>query len=204
MKHILCYGDSNTYGFIPWGGRYDDNTRWTCRLGAMLGEGYRVIDEGLNGRTSALDDPFEPGLNGLTYLVPCLKTHLPVDLTILMLGSNDLKQRFSPTVDKIADNLYRLAQIIREMSPSPILLVSPILLGPEIVGPEFSEESLAVSRGLAPAIREKAQRLGIDFLNAADFTGPSHSDGLHLSPEGHAALAEAFYGKIMEILQNGA
>lgn len=200
MKHILCYGDSNTHGFIPWGGRYDDKTRWTCLLADLLGPEYRIIDEGLNGRTSSFDDPLESYRNGLSYLVPCLQTHLPVDLTILMLGSNDLKQRFSPTAEKIADSLYRLAQITQEMTQAPVLLVSPILLGPQIVGPTFSEDSLAVSRELAPALKAKADKLGIHFMNAADYANPSPSDGLHLSPDGHKALADAFYQKILEIL----
>lgn len=200
MKQILCYGDSNTHGFIPWGGRYDENTRWTCLLANLLGNEYHIIDEGLNGRTTAVDDPLESYRNGLSYLVPCLQTHLPVDLTILMLGSNDMKRRFCPTADKIADRLYGMASIIKEMSQAPVLLVSPILLGPQIVGGDFSEESLAVSKALAPAIKERAERLDIPFMNAADYADPSPSDGLHLEPEGHKALAEAFYKKITEEL----
>lgn len=200
MKHILCYGDSNTHGFIPLGGRYDDKTRWTCLLADRLGPEYRIIDEGLNGRTSAYDDPMESYRNGLTYLVPCLQTHLPVDLTILMLGSNDLKQRFSPTAEKIADNLYRLACVAKEITTAPVLLVSPILLSEEIIVPDFSKESVAVSHELASAIEAKAKLLDIPFMNAADYADPSPSDGLHLSPEGHRALADAFYHKILEIL----
>jgi lysophospholipase L1-like esterase len=200
MKHILCYGDSNTHGFIPWGGRYDDKTRWTGILAEMLGSKYRIIDEGLNGRTTAEDDPLEPYRNGLAYLVPCLQTHLPVDLTILMLGSNDLKCRFCPTADKIADNLYRMASISKEMTQAPVLLASPILLGPQIVGGDFSEESLAVSAKLASAIEQRAEKLGVHFINAADYAEPSPSDGLHMEPEGHRALADAFYRKIKDIL----
>lgn len=201
MKHILCYGDSNTHGFIPFGGRYDDKTRWTCLLSEKLGPEYRIIDEGLNGRTSSFDDPLESYRNGLSYLVPCLQTHLPVDLTILMLGSNDLKQRFSPTAEKIADSLYRLAHITKEVTMAPVLLVSPILLGEEMIGPTFSRESVAVSRELAPAIEAKARLLDIPFMNAADYAKPSPIDGLHLSPEGHRALADAFYNKVMDILR---
>lgn len=201
MKHILCYGDSNTHGFIPWGGRYDDQTRWTCRLAEKLGNNYHIIDEGLNGRTSSFDDPMEPYRNGLSMLVPVIETHLPVDLTILMLGSNDLKQRYSPTPEKIADSLYRLSHITLEMTQAPVLLVSPIHLSPQIIGPTFSAESVEVSCQLAPAIREKAEKLGIHFMDAAEYAEPSPSDGLHLSPEGHEKLADAFYNKILEILK---
>ena len=71
MKHILCYGDSNTHGYIPGGGRYDDDTRYTGILAKLLGSDYRIIEEGLNSRTSSFDDPFEPYKNGMDCLVPC-------------------------------------------------------------------------------------------------------------------------------------
>ena len=100
MKHILCYGDSNTHGYIPGGGRYDDDTRYTGILAKLLGSDYRIIEEGLNSRTSSFDDPFEPYKNGMDCLVPCLDSHKPLDLTILMLGSNDMKVYFSPSVEK--------------------------------------------------------------------------------------------------------
>lgn len=200
MKHILCYGDSNTHGFIPWGGRYDDKTRWTCLLAELLGPEYRIIDEGLNGRTSSFDDPLESGRNGMTYLIPCLQTHLPLDLTILMLGSNDLKRRFSPSVEKITDSIIRLADLTREITDAPVLLVSPILLGTQIVGPSFSEEAVELSKKLAPSLKSRAEKSGLLFMNAADFAEPSPSDGLHLTPEGHWSLADAFYTRIKQIL----
>lgn len=199
MKHILCYGDSNTHGFIPWGGRYDDKTRWTALLSVLLGNRFRIIDEGLNGRTSGFDDPLEPYRNGLASLVPCLQTHLPLDLTILMLGSNDFKQRFSPSVEKTADNIHRLVRITQELTGAPVLLVSPIHLGNEIIGPSFSAESVEISKKLGPALKKKAEELGVFYMDAAQYASPSPSDGLHLSKEGHRALADAFYRKILEI-----
>lgn len=200
MKNILCYGDSNTHGFIPWGGRYDDKTRWTTLLAEKLGKNYNIIEEGLNGRTSSFDDPLEPYRNGLSMLVPIIETHLPLDLTIIMLGSNDMKQRYSPTPEKIADSLYRLAHITLEMTQAPVLLASPIHMGPQIIGPTFSAESVEISKSLAPFIKEKADKLGIYFMDAAEFAEPSPSDGLHLSPEGHEKLADGFYQNILRIL----
>ena len=79
MKHILCYGDSNTHGYIPSGGRYDDDTRYTGILAKLLGSDYRIIEEGLNSRTSSFDDPFEPYKNGMDCLVPCLDSHKPLE-----------------------------------------------------------------------------------------------------------------------------
>ena len=95
MKRILCYGDSNTWGYDPaTQERFDRATRWTGVLRTTLGDGYEILEEGLNGRTTVWDDPIEGYKNGHTYLVPCLETHRPVDLVVLMLGTNDLKKRF--------------------------------------------------------------------------------------------------------------
>ena len=96
MRRILCFGDSNTWGYDPaTGERFDEQTRWTGVLQAALGGDYTVIEEGLNGRTTVWDDPIEGHKNGHEYLVPCLETHRPLDLVVLMLGTNDLKRRFS-------------------------------------------------------------------------------------------------------------
>lgn len=203
MKHILCYGDSNTHGYIPGGGRYDDNTRWTRLLTNLLGDEYLVIEEGLNSRTSSFNDPTAPYKNGMDYIVPCIQTHEPIDLTILMLGSNDMKQRFSPSVEKIADSLHQLTQVILDVSQAPVLLVSPILLGENMPNSpfctSFPKASLNISRELGSALENVANQLGVAFLNAANFAEPSHEDSLHLTTEGHKALADAFYHKIKEM-----
>jgi lysophospholipase L1-like esterase len=102
MKVILCYGDSNTWGYDPHTQeRFSSRVRWTGVLARQLGEEYHMIEEGLSGRTTVWDDPVE-GLhkNGKNYLLPCLESHQPIDLVILMLGTNDLKMRFSvPAAD---------------------------------------------------------------------------------------------------------
>jgi len=103
MKTVLCYGDSNTWGYDPTSKeRFAPETRWTGVLAESLGVAFRVIEEGLNGRTTVWDDPIEGHKNGQTYLVPCLASHKPIDLVVLMLGTNDLKMRFSVPADDIA------------------------------------------------------------------------------------------------------
>ena len=101
-KHILCFGDSNTHGFCAdpadcadGGNRFNESERWTCLLQKQLGDGYLVIEEGLGGRTTCFPDPLQEGACGLDYLVPCLGSHEPVDLLIVMLGTNDTKDRFA-------------------------------------------------------------------------------------------------------------
>ena len=204
MKHILCYGDSNTHGYIPGGGRYDD-TRYTGILAKLLGSDYRIIEEGLNSRTSSFDDPFEPYKNGMDCLVPCLDSHKPLDLTILMLGSNDMKVYFSPSVEKIAGSLAKVCQTILMVSEAPVLLVSPIYLGDNMADSDFAASfppsSIAISHELGGALEEVAKQLDIPFLDAAKVTLPSKEDSLHLTKEGHLALAKALAKKVKEILE---
>lgn len=91
-KRILCIGDSNTWGYIPGSGeRYEKNVRWTGKLAQTLGENYEVIEEGMNGRTTAFTDKIEPGTAALDYLYPCLISQFPLDYIIVMLGTNDTK-----------------------------------------------------------------------------------------------------------------
>ena len=118
-KGILCFGDSNTYGYDPAGGRYDEETRWPMVMQRILGEGYRVVEEGLGGRTFSQDDPTEGGFkSGISYLPPCLKSHNPLELVIVMLGTNDTKQRFGLNAQTIAHNLNEVARIVRSYGMS--------------------------------------------------------------------------------------
>ncbi len=113
-KRILCFGDSNTWGYMTSGGRFDEETRWPMRLGKLLGPEYTVIEEGFNGRTCVFDDPIEGGYkSGLTYLPPCVMSHSPLDLVILMLGTNDLKKRFGMTAFTIGGGVTALVKAAR-------------------------------------------------------------------------------------------
>jgi lysophospholipase L1-like esterase len=115
MTTILCYGDSNTWGYTPGTGkRYERHERWTGVLQQSLGNSAIVIEEGLNGRTTVLDDPTKPFRNGKDYLIPCLDSHAPLDLVILMLGTNDLKHRFGMSALDIGRNVATLLDMIRQ------------------------------------------------------------------------------------------
>ena len=101
-KHIVCFGDSNTHGYCAMNdGRFDENERWTCFLQKNLGEDYLVLEEGLSGRTTCFNDPLFEGLSGLDYIYPCLMSHEPVDLLVIMLGTNDTKERFGFKADEM-------------------------------------------------------------------------------------------------------
>ena len=135
MKTILCFGDSNTWGYNPENRqRFGPDERWTGILRNSLGEDYRVIEEGLNGRTTLWDDPIEGFKNGLDYLMPCLESHKPFDLITIMLGTNDLKCRFSVSAFDIAESVGVLVRQVQqsqagpqENAPIPLLIAPPPL-----------------------------------------------------------------------------
>ena len=200
MKTIVCYGDSNTYGYNPENGfRYEYEERWTTILQKELKDSAIVIPEGLNGRTTSFEDELRPGRNGATYLDPCLHSHGPIDLVVLMLGTNDCKTFYNASAEVIGLGVERLVEQIRKADKNiRILLISPIQLGEGVweqgYDPEFNEKSVEVSKGLKAVYQKVAEKYGCDFL--ADVAEPSKEDREHLNEEGHKKLAEA----VLEVL----
>ncbi len=201
MKTVLCYGDSNTYGYDPSTGfRYPAGVRWTGRLQAILGPDYHEVEEGCNGRTTIFDDPLEGWKNGLGYLKPCLNSHKPVDIVILMLGSNDLKETFGASPREIAEGAGVLVDTIQRFTAEKqgfepvIVLVSPPEIGEGIHRSpfygSFYENAIERSRQFPVYYRDVAERFGCVFVNAAEHIQPSKLDSLHLDPQAHARLAE--------------
>ncbi len=208
MKTVLCYGDSNTFGFVPETGmRYPRDVRYPGRLQTLLGEDYEVIEEGCNGRTTIHDDPIDGWKNGLDYLRPCLHSHRPVDIVILMIGSNDLKDTFHLTAEEIADGAGVLVDVIKDFTAEKqgyvpkIILVSPPELGVGIrMSPfygAFYEDAIERSKEFPKYYAKVAEEKGCIFFNAAEYIYPSEADSLHLTPEGHKVLAE----KLCEIVK---
>lgn len=209
MKNILCYGDSNTFGFTLEGGRHPYHIRWTGRLQQALGPEYRVIEEGCGGRTTVFEDEIDLGRNGRTSLPVCLNSHKPLDLVILMLGTNDMKNRFQNTPWDIARGVGELIRVIRTYPFAPvytapkILVVSPIHIGPDVNrGPfaGFLPDAPEVSRRLAACIEPVARENGCAFFDAAAVAGPCAADSLHMDAENHARLAEALTPLVQALL----
>ena len=201
MKTVLCYGDSNTYGYVPETGmRYPRDIRYPGRLQALLGDEYTVIEEGCNGRTTIHDDPIDGWKNGLDYLKPCLNSHKPIDIVILMLGSNDLKITFHLSAEQIAQGAGILVDVVKEFTAEKqgympkIILVSPPEIGTGIrTSPfygAFNEMAIDESRRFPKCYKKIADDKGCVFFNAAQYIYPSETDSLHLTPEGHRILAE--------------
>lgn len=212
MKTILCYGDSNTFGYVPKTGlRYDRKTRWTGLLAELLGPGFQVIEEGLNGRTTVFPDPKEDWKCGLYSLKPVLNSHKPLDLVVIFLGSNDLKDCFGASAEEIAEGACRLGLLAKDFLKEKqgfapqILLVSPMVLGEQAAlgrfGNEFSAASVKTSEKLADAFQAVCRREGFAFLDAAGLASSSPADGLHLSAESHKSIAMGMAETIRSLLQ---
>lgn len=197
-KRILCYGDSNTWGYIPTSGgaedqRYSASLRWTGLLQANLGSDFLIIEEGLNSRTTDVDDPDQPGKNGLTALAPTLQKHLPIDMLIVALGTNDLKSKYDRTPERIAQGLSRLIEAAQGAlgSATKLVVLSPSIpvLAKTYEGyryPQLEQKA----RGLAPLYRAVAQKHNADFIDLAPSVPVSLKDGIHLEPDQHRTIAE--------------
>ena len=202
MKQILCFGDSNTWGLIPgtnkrnaWG------ERWTSLLQNRYGSEVRIIEEGLCGRTTVFEDELRDGRKGIDTLKILLESHSPLDVVVIMLGTNDCKRFYNVSANVIAKGVNRCIEAVKTLSPkTKILLISPISLGDRVYleeyDPEFSEKSIAESKNLKKEYERIADLEKIDFLAASDFASPSEVDQEHLNEEGHIALADAIYNKL--------
>lgn len=212
-KHIVCFGDSNTHGYkAVTNGRFDETERWTCLLQQKLGEEYLVIEEGLGGRTTCFDDPIYEGLSGLDYIFPCLMSHEPVDLLVIMLGTNDTKERFGVNPACIAQGMKRLIDKAKATTDAwgdggpKILIVTPKNIEKEY---EQTEVFGVMGRGCA----EKSEGLAAEYEKIARLTGCAHFDAnsvvtaynhvdyMHLTEEGHQQLAEALAERIPKLLK---
>ena len=199
-KHIVCFGDSNAHGYCAdpadcadGGNRFNEDERWTCLLQKALGDEYLVLEEGLSGRTTVFTDPLHESMAGVDVAYSTLMTHEPVDLVIIMLGTNDTKERFGANAPAIAVGMERLLLKCKSLdcwggkSPN-FLVVCPPPLGAgfhdEVMGNGCVEKSLA----LPPYLEAVALRNGAAYMNAADCEFNA-VDFTHLSRRGHAQLA---------------
>ena len=209
---VLCYGDSNTHGADPAGGaRLGRDVRWPGRLATLLDGEAQVIEEGLNGRTTMRDDVYVEGRNGRTMLLPCLRTHNPVDVLVLMLGSNDLKPQFNAAPNEIALGIDSLVLLAQASGCGPggaapqILLVAPPALTQTSARSElwgFAGRQ-AMARELPRLYRTVAEVRGTAFLDASAFVAGDPADGVHLSPGAHSTLAPVIAAAVRPLLARG-
>ena len=211
MKYILCFGDSNTWGYSPVDGtRYSLDIRWTGVLQKSLGADYRVIEEGLNGRTTFINEegedarPFRSGSDVLPFL---LESHRPLDLVTIMLGTNDLKVEFDLSVEEIAQGAKDLCEMVINSeflaeNPPQILLISPTLIGSTIMPDEeqFFEQAREKSLQFAKHYEKVAADLGVHFLDAAKIVEPSEGEGVHWDADQHIKFGKELANLIRRII----
>lgn len=199
LKRILCFGDSNTYGYIPNGsGRYGEDVRWTGILQKKMASEAIVVEEGLCGRTTVFRDELRPGRRGVEMLPVLLESHTPLDQVIVMLGTNDCKTVYGASPEVIGKGMEKVIGQIKSVLPeTKILLISPIWLGEEVwkpeYDPEFNKESVEVSKKLKAVYQKIAESNGCLFLAASDVARASAEDQEHLDENGHKELANAIY-----------
>ncbi len=219
-KHILCFGDSNTHGYCadpadcadPALARFNEDERWTRLLQKALGEDFLVVEEGLSGRTTVFNDPLHECMAGLDVIYSCLKSHEPVSLLVIMLGTNDTKERLGANAACIAlgmERLVRKAMTVDCWGPGGkpnILIVAPPHILPLMedsdVGVPMGKGCVEKSRELAHYYQATAKLLGVHFLDAqAAGCEFNRVDGMHLTSRGHATLAATLAREIPGLLE---
>ncbi|MCL1125665.1 SGNH/GDSL hydrolase family protein [Shewanella surugensis] len=216
MKTILIYGDSITWGCIPNGvdlktmifQRYKQTERWSGQLQTLLGDNVRVIEEGLNGRTTVFDDPLLPDRNGFKYLSPCLLSHQPIDLVIMMLGSNDLKGHLGLQATDVAKGMRNLVKLVKLSNVGPkggvpqILVISPPsirdgigLFSSSFLGAETKSQALAENYGWVCEFEE------CHFFDSNQVIHSSQVDGVHLDKVQNTVLAKALLPEIKKLIK---
>ena len=216
-KHIVCFGDSNTHGYCAeptdcadGGDRFNETERWTCLLQQALGEDYLILEEGLSGRTTVFQDPLHESMSGLDAIYSCLMSHEKVDLLIIMLGTNDTKERFSVNSACIAIGMERLVQKAKSIdawrngNPN-ILVIAPPHIGEGLYlipeGDAMGRGCPEKSRELAPRYEALCARQGCAFLDAEGIAEFNNHDCMHLTRRGHRALADKLATIVPELVQ---
>ncbi len=200
MYTVVCFGDTNTWGYDNSNGRrLPYERRWTGLLAKELGEDFRVVEEGLPGRATT-EDPVEKGKNAREQITPCLDSHCPIDFWVMMLGQPDLKKRFSLTAYDIAMGVEELVKTVKDSYAGPegkcpkILLLSPVQVG-RVKGSVMerwfpAEGTCERSAELPKLYHEIAERYGADFLEAS-LAAKTAPDAIHIDNESHLSLARA-------------
>ena len=211
-KHIVCLGDSNTHGYCAdpndcadHGNRFNEEERWTCLLQKALGQDFHVLEEGLSGRTTVFPDPLHEGMPALDVAYPILMSHEQVDLLIIMLGTNDTKDRLGMNAACIALGMERLLIKCKQVpcwgEKAPhILVVCPPHIGDELKDPCMGTTCAEKSRELSKYLEPVAIRNGCAYLDAQGIAEFNKVDFMHLSRKGHAQLAKKLAQLVTELV----
>ena len=204
MKKILCFGDSNTYGFDPQTyGRYDKNTRWCCLLSDILGDDYLVIEEGMNNRTAFFNNPVSRKESGQEYLESYMRKNKDIDICILSLGTNDAQSSYTLDKNIARRGLRKLISIIRKYNlETKIIIVPPVKITEDLLHSEFSElfdkNSIEIIKEIFPVFEPIAKNTDCYYFDFNKIVQPSKYDGIHYTKESHRIIAENLAGFITD------
>lgn len=206
MKKVLCFGDSNTYGFVPEKcTRYDKNTRWTGVLQALCGSDFSIIEGGCNNRTAFVDNP--AGVEQTGYkILPEYFTKDYFDIVVLAIGINDLQLFFRPTLEEFEQGIEKLIQITKDLSPNAkIILVCPSKLDlagikSGVFNFQFDETSVEKSYHLPQIYKKLAEKHACKLVDLNEIVKVSPLDGLHFSAESHKTIAENLYKNLKQTI----
>jgi lysophospholipase L1-like esterase len=206
MRSILCYGDSNTWGYDPeTGERFGRDERWPGVLRARVGDTVDVIEAGLSGRTSAFDDPLDSNLNGLTFLPVCLATHQPIDVVVVFLGTNDVFLPAGITAHYAAQGVGALVDVIARSTAGPgggppkSLVVVPPPFAPLGQWEPWSPHGEAESAQFSEAFQRMAEEHPCAVLDLRGLVESSPTDGIHFDVPAHAAIGAAVAGALADM-----
>lgn len=203
MKKILCFGDSNTYGYIPNNGaRYDKNTRWTGVLSLLSHGKFEIIEDGCNNRTAFVANPAGKIFTGYEILPELLTADF--DAVVLAIGINDTQFLYNLSSIEIASGVEKLINIVKVKSPqAKILLVAPSILTDDVLNGNFAclfdRTSIEKSRQLPLLYQKIAEKQNIEFLDLNSVAKTSSLDGLHYAPEQHLKIAQAIFTILSEL-----
>ncbi len=215
MRQILCFGDSLTWGYdAETGLRHAFDDRWPNVLASGLGQGFHVIADGLNGRTTTFDDLTAPAeRNGSKTLATALSTHQPLDLVIVLLGTNDLKRHTGGgRVFESRQGLERIVEIVqffpyqRGYKVPKILLVAPPMFV-ETLEPDFAllfGHGVEESQHFRSAVTKVAEEYGCAMLDASEYCECTSLDGIHLDAQNTRRLGEALVPLVRDLLSDDA
>ena len=203
LKKILCFGDSNTYGYIPNNGaRYDKNTRWTGVLSLLSHGNFEIIEDGCNNRTAFAANPAGKIFTGYEILPELLTDDF--DAVVLAIGINDTQFLYNLSSIEIASGVEKLINIVKVKSPqAKILLVAPSILTDDVLNGNFAclfdRTSIEKSRQLPLLYQKIAEKQNIEFLDLNSVAKTSSLDGLHYAPEQHLKIAQAIFTILSEL-----
>lgn len=202
MKKIICYGDSNTFGYNPKDGtRFDSNTRWTALLNKILEDKYQIIEEGYNNRTGFFVNPQGHLQSGQKYLPECLERNKSFDIFVLALGTNDMQKTFNLKPDIVKNGLKNIVEVVRKFnSDARIIIIPPVILNKNVLKGsfchQFDEESIKASNWTQKIYKMVTETENCEFLNLNNYVVPSFIDGLHFDEKSHQVIAEMLENQI--------